>query len=176
MAGAAVFDMQQGEKMTTNAGTTLLDFSGVSMTFPDGTRALDNVSLSVRAGEFVTVVGPSGCGKSTLLRIASNLESNTGGVCTVDRDSIGYVFQDATLMPWRTVVKNVELIAELHKVGKEERAILAAEAIDLVGLRGIRRQIPTTIVGRHEDACIARPVSGHETESVSLRRTVRCSR
>jgi len=104
-----MFEMQTGANMSNTSGQTLLDFSSVSMTFPDGTRALDNVSLSVNAGEFVTVVGPSGCGKSTLLRIASNLESNTGGTCSVDRDSIGYVFQDATLMPWRTVQKNVEL-------------------------------------------------------------------
>lgn len=147
MAGAAVFDMQQGRTMNTQAGVTLLDFSGVSMTFPDGTRALDNVSLSVRAGEFVTVVGPSGCGKSTLLRIASNLEANTGGTCTVDRDSIGYVFQDATLMPWRTVQKNVELIAELHKIGKEQRAALAEEAIELVGLRGFEDKYPRQLSG-----------------------------
>jgi len=92
-----MFEMQTGTNMSVNSGQTLLDFSGVSMTFPDGTKALDDVSLSVRAGEFVTVVGPSGCGKSTLLRIASNLETNTGGTCTVDRDSIGYVFQDAYL-------------------------------------------------------------------------------
>jgi len=116
--------------------SALLSFENVSMTFDDGTKALDNVSFGINAGEFVTVVGPSGCGKSTLLRIASNLEANTGGNCSIDRDSIGYVFQDATLMPWRTVVRNVELIAELHKLPKAERHELAAEAIELVGLSG----------------------------------------
>ena len=83
--------------------TPALTFHDVSMVFPDGTRALDRVSLSISPGEFVTVVGPSGCGKSTLLRIASNLETASGGDCSVDRDSIGYVFQDATLMPWRKI-------------------------------------------------------------------------
>jgi NitT/TauT family transport system ATP-binding protein len=117
------------------------------MTFDDGTRALDNVSLSINAGEFVTVVGPSGCGKSTLLRIASNLETNTGGTCSIDRDSIGYVFQDATLMPWRTVARNVELIAELHKLPKMERKRLGAEAIELVGLSGFEDKYPRQLSG-----------------------------
>ncbi|MEN9792563.1 MAG: hypothetical protein RL330_641, partial [Actinomycetota bacterium] len=89
--------------MTTNSAAPLLSFAQVGMTFPDGTRALEEVSFDVRPGEFVTVVGPSGCGKSTLLRIASGLETHTAGLCDVDRDSIGYVFQDATLLPWRTV-------------------------------------------------------------------------
>jgi NitT/TauT family transport system ATP-binding protein len=117
------------------------------MTFDEGTRALDNVSFSINAGEFVTVVGPSGCGKSTLLRIASNLEANTGGTCSIDRDSIGYVFQDATLMPWRTVARNVELIAELHKLPKSERQKLSAEAIDLVGLNGFEDKYPRQLSG-----------------------------
>ena len=127
--------------------SALLSFENVSMTFDDGTKALDNVSLSINAGEFVTVVGPSGCGKSTLLRIASNLEANTGGSCTIDRDSIGYVFQDATLMPWRTVARNVELIAELHKLPKSARQQLSAEAIELVGLSGFEDKYPRQLSG-----------------------------
>jgi NitT/TauT family transport system ATP-binding protein len=92
-------------------------------------------------------VGPSGCGKSTLLRIASNLEANTGGTCSIDRNSIGYVFQDATLMPWRTVARNVELIAELHKLPKAERNKLSKEAIDLVGLNGFEDKYPRQLSG-----------------------------
>ena len=125
----------------------LLDFENVGMTFPDGTHALRNISFSVNAGEFVTVVGPSGCGKSTLLRIASNLEQNTAGTCRVDRNSIGYVFQDATLMPWRTIRRNVELIAELHKIPKEERTTRAQAAIDLVGLTGFEDKYPRQLSG-----------------------------
>ncbi len=117
------------------------------MTFDDGTKALDSVSFTIDAGEFVTVVGPSGCGKSTLLRIASHLEANTCGNCSIDRDSIGYVFQDATLMPWRTVARNVELIAELHKLPKTERQKLASEAIDLVGLNGFEDKYPRQLSG-----------------------------
>ena len=113
-----------------------LQFDNVGMTFPDGTQALENVSLSVTPGEFVTVVGPSGCGKSTLLRIASGLETQTQGSCAVDRDSIGYVFQDATLLPWRSVQRNIELLAELHGETKAECQRRAQEAISLVGLDG----------------------------------------
>jgi NitT/TauT family transport system ATP-binding protein len=117
------------------------------MRFPDGTDALTDVSFSVRGGEFVTVVGPSGCGKSTLLRIASGLLGQTVGQCSVDRDSIGYVFQDATLLPWRTVQRNVELIAELHDMPSAERGQLAAAAIDLVGLHGHERKFPKQLSG-----------------------------
>jgi NitT/TauT family transport system ATP-binding protein len=131
----------------TASSSALLSFENVSMTFDDGTKALDNVSLSINAGEFVTVVGPSGCGKSTLLRIASNLEANTGGTCSIDRNSIGYVFQDATLMPWRTVARNVELIAELHKLPKVERNKLSAAAIELVGLSGFEDKYPRQLSG-----------------------------
>jgi NitT/TauT family transport system ATP-binding protein len=131
----------------TASSSALLSFNNVSMTFDDGTKALDNVSFGINAGEFVTVVGPSGCGKSTLLRIASNLEANTGGTCSIDRNSIGYVFQDATLMPWRTVERNVELIAELHKLPKSERQQLSAAAIELVGLSGFEDKYPRQLSG-----------------------------
>lgn len=124
-----------------------LSFRNVSMTFPDGTQALSDVSLDVAKGEFVTIVGPSGCGKSTLLKIASGLLEATSGEISVDRDRIGYVFQDATLLPWRTVRRNVELLAELHGYDKQERATLAEEAIDLVGLRGFENHYPRSLSG-----------------------------
>ena len=90
--------------------TASLSFDRTGMTFPDGTEAVRDVSFDVRRGEFVTVVGPSGCGKSTLLKIASGLLEPTSGRVAVDRDRLGYVFQDATLLPWRTVQGNVELL------------------------------------------------------------------
>ena len=124
-----------------------LGFVNVGMTFGDGTKALSGVSFDVSPGEFVTVVGPSGCGKSTLLRIASNLESETQGSCVVDRDSIGYVFQDATLLPWRTVRRNIEIIAELHRIPKIQRTRLAQNAIDLVGLTGFEEKYPRQLSG-----------------------------
>ncbi|HSL56258.1 MAG TPA: ABC transporter ATP-binding protein [Acidimicrobiales bacterium] len=129
------------------AGPPKLAFRDVGKTFPDGTVALDGVSFSVSSGEFVTVVGPSGCGKSTLLRLASGLDRETAGSVEVDRDNVGYVFQDATLMPWRNVQANVELLAELHGIPKAERRQLAAAAIETVGLSGFERHYPKMLSG-----------------------------
>jgi NitT/TauT family transport system ATP-binding protein len=134
------------EKPTSTAGV-LLDFRDTEMTFPNGTVALRGVDLTVRRGEFVSVVGPSGCGKSTLLRIASGLETASHGVTQVNTDRIGYVFQDATLLPWRSVQKNVELLAELDGMSKAKRAATAAKAIELVGLKGFEKNLPRQLSG-----------------------------
>jgi len=138
---------------TGTTDSNRLRFEHLSMVFPDGTHALDDVSFTVNAGEFVTVVGPSGCGKSTLLRIASGLTEHTGGVCEVNRDSIGYVFQDATLLPWRTVQRNVELNAELQGIPKAERQQRAAEAIELVNLVGHEQKYPKQLSGGMKMRC-----------------------
>jgi NitT/TauT family transport system ATP-binding protein len=131
----------------TTATDTLLEFRDVSMTFPDGTHALASTSFGVRPGEFVTVVGPSGCGKSTLLRIASGLTSPTTGTVVGDPRQMGYVFQDATLLQWRNVRRNVELFAELEGVPKAERGRLVRENIDLVGLTGHEEKYPKQLSG-----------------------------
>jgi NitT/TauT family transport system ATP-binding protein len=135
------------------AASPALVFDQVSMVFPDGTHALDDVSVSVSRGELVTIVGPSGCGKSTLLRIASGLTPQTAGRCDVDRDSLGYVFQDATLLPWRTVQRNVELNAELQGMARAERRARAADAIELVGLKGHESKYPKQLSGGMKMRC-----------------------
>jgi NitT/TauT family transport system ATP-binding protein len=124
-----------------------LSFNGISMVFPDGTHALRETTFNVRPGEFVTVVGPSGCGKSTLLRIASGLNTPTTGTVTVDRSSMGYVFQDSTLLQWRTVKRNIELMAELEGFSKAERRKRASDAIELVGLAGFEHKYPKQLSG-----------------------------
>ncbi len=126
---------------------TALSFRNISMIFPDGTHALDDVSFDVSRGEFVTIVGPSGCGKSTILKIASGLLPQTAGAVDIDRERLGYVFQDATLLPWRTVRQNVELLAELHGLPVADRRRLAADAIDLVGLVGFEDHYPKALSG-----------------------------
>jgi len=127
--------------------TDSLAFNGIGMTFPDGTEAVREASFSVSRGEFVTIVGPSGCGKSTLLKIASGLLEPTAGTVNVDRERLGYVFQDATLLPWRTVLGNVELLAELHGIDKAERRRVALEAIDTVGLTSFTGYYPRSLSG-----------------------------
>lgn len=122
--------------------------TSVGKTFPDGTVAIHDLSLSVDPAEFVSIVGPSGCGKSTLLRLVSNLTSpTTGNVQCVAPDHLGYVFQDPTLLPWRTVQANIELLCELHGVGRSERARRARDAIALVGLEGFETHLPHALSG-----------------------------
>ena len=134
--------------MTTDVvATTGVAFHDVEMTFPDGTRAVERASFAVTPGEFVTIVGPSGCGKSTLLKIASGLLRPTGGSVDIDRDQLGYVFQDATLLPWRTIRKNVELLAELRKVPAGKRKEMAQRAIEMVGLTGFEQHYPKSLSG-----------------------------
>jgi NitT/TauT family transport system ATP-binding protein len=123
------------------------------MTFPDGTQTIDNVNLSIDRGEFVTIVGPSGCGKSTLLRIISGLQQPTSGSCEVDRTSLGYVFQDSVLLPWRNVQKNVELNAELQGVSKAQRQEAARKAINLVNLNDHVTKYPHQLSGGMKMRC-----------------------
>src|SRR6185437_7831604 len=108
-----------------------------------GVTALDDVSVEVAAGEFVSLIGPSGCGKSTLLRLIADLDSPTSGAVSVfgkparqarlDQD-YGIAFQQAGLLPWRTVRENIELPLQLHGIGTAARAARARELIELVGL------------------------------------------
>ncbi|MFV0523500.1 MAG: ABC transporter ATP-binding protein [Acidimicrobiales bacterium] len=129
------------------SGPGALRFDRIGMVFPDGTETLVDISFSVAREEFVTIVGPSGCGKSTLLKIAAGLLEPTSGRVSVNRDRLGYVFQDATLLDWRTVRRNVELLAELHGIDKEERARLARTAIETVGLAGFEDHYPRSLSG-----------------------------
>lgn len=132
---------------TMSPPATLIDFRDVAMQFPNGTVALSGADITVRTGEFVTVVGPSGCGKSTLLRIAAGLERASEGSVTVNTDRIGFVFQDATLLAWRDVQRNVELLAELNGDRKADRRAKASAAIDLVGLTGFEKHLPKQLSG-----------------------------
>ncbi|WP_157734301.1 MULTISPECIES: ABC transporter ATP-binding protein [Frankia] len=126
---------------------TLVTFTGVEKRYPDGTQALAPVDLAVRDGEFVSIVGASGCGKSTLLRLASGLTTATAGAVSPATGRISYVFQDPTLLPWRSVRRNVETLAELTGVPRAEYRPRAAEVIDLVGLGGFERHRPRSLSG-----------------------------
>lgn len=125
----------------------LLELAGVAKRFPDGTLAIGDLSLSVAAGEFVSIVGASGCGKTTALRIAAGLERATAGQVRRHTDELAYVFQEPTLMPWRTVRRNVELVAELHRMPRAQRRARAARAIEQVGLTGFAGHRPAALSG-----------------------------
>ena len=120
--------------------------TAVGLTYPDGTDALHNTSVSVADGEFVSIVGPSGCGKSTLLRLASGLIAPTSGTIT-RTGSMQFVFQDSTLLPWRSVRRNVSLNLELQKVGKSEIDERTNRALALVGLLDSAEKLPRQLSG-----------------------------
>jgi NitT/TauT family transport system ATP-binding protein len=116
--------------------------------------AVDNVSLSVEENEFISIVGPSGCGKSTLLRIIAGLEKPTSGKVLLDGKEVkepsaerGMVFQQYTLMPWRTVLKNVTFGLEIKKIPKEEQIKIAKKFIKMVGLEGFEDAYPYQLSG-----------------------------
>jgi NitT/TauT family transport system ATP-binding protein len=126
--------------------TSVFTADAVGLTYPDGTHALTNTSVSVAAGEFVSIVGPSGCGKSTLLRLASGLIPPTSGN-TARAGTVQFVFQDSTLLPWRSVRRNISLNLELQKIEKTEVADRTNSALALVGLLDSAEKLPRQLSG-----------------------------
>ena len=126
----------------------MISVSGVTKHF-DEVHALEHSDLDIATGEFITVVGPSGCGKSTLLRIIAGLIDPTEGRVNKPDDSMGaFVFQDAALLPWRTVQRNAELLMELESgFSKEERVSRASSALQQVGLSGFEKSYPHQLSG-----------------------------
>lgn len=111
------------------------------------TQVVADFSLDVSDHEFVVFLGPSGCGKSTILGLASGLTRPTDGVIVRRTDNVGYVFQDAALMPWRTVRRNVELMAQLDGLDRATRRRRADETLELVGLSDFADRYPKTLSG-----------------------------
>ena len=124
-----------------------IEFSAVTKRFDTGTVAVERADLAIGRGEFVAVVGPSGCGKSTLLRMAAGLESPSTGEVRLDTTSVGFIFQEPTLLPWRSVRDNVALCAELGRADRAQTRQRAAEAISAVGLDQFADQLPNTLSG-----------------------------
>src|ERR1700690_1168836 len=129
---------------------TLLEVRNVTQMYGSGERrftAIEKINLTLREGEFVTLVGPSGCGKSTLLRIITGLNKPASGV-VLYRDNVlvgvnphaTIVFQTFALFPWLTVQENVELALKVRGVGQEERTKRAVALLDKVGLDGFENR------------------------------------
>jgi len=122
--------------------------------------ALDNINLSVEEGEFVTIVGPSGCGKTTFINLADGLLMPTGGKIMIDGNEVkgpghdrGLVFQDACLMPWRTVLKNVLFGLECRGLDGPAEKERALKFIKLVGLGGFEDHYPHELSGGMQQRC-----------------------
>jgi NitT/TauT family transport system ATP-binding protein len=115
--------------------------------FPDGTTALRDVNLSVSPGEFVAVVGPSGCGKSTMLRAVAGLQSPSAGFVDVGDDTVSFVFQDPTLLPWLSVIGNVELPLRIAGTDKGESRRRATATLEEVGLMDSLEKLPRQLSG-----------------------------
>jgi NitT/TauT family transport system ATP-binding protein len=117
-------------------------------------HALSNINLDVGAGEFVSVLGASGCGKTTLLRIIGGLEGGYAGTLTLhgrggdnSHRNVGIVFQDANLLPWRTILQNVLLPTQVLRLDKRASIARAHELIELVGLKGFENKYPFELSG-----------------------------
>ncbi|MEO0546073.1 MAG: ABC transporter ATP-binding protein [Pseudomonadota bacterium] len=151
---------------------TIISANSLSLTFEtnDGpVHALSDVDLTVEKGDFVSFIGPSGCGKTTFLRVVADLEQPTGGTISVNgvtpdqarrERSFGYVFQAASLLPWRTIEKNIMLPLEIMGFGKAEQAERVQRVLSLVDLEGFGKKYPWQLSGgMQQRASIARALA-----------------
>jgi NitT/TauT family transport system ATP-binding protein len=132
--------------------STVVSIDHVSKTYGtikgSSVLAIDDVSMTVGEGETVAIVGPSGCGKSTLLRLIAGVERQSAG--TIQRESangrfiVGYVFQDASLMPWRTVYDNIKLPLEVLKRPNPKKI---DTLIEMIGMKGFEKSYPAELSG-----------------------------
>jgi NitT/TauT family transport system ATP-binding protein len=135
----------------------LIRIDGVSKTYQNGTLALADVKLDVGSGEFLSLLGPSGCGKSTLLRMIAGLGTPSSGVIDWTQArydvsgeperSLGFVFQEPTLMPWATVFDNVYLPLKIAGVSRRDAAERIAEVVAMVGLEKFAQHYPRELSG-----------------------------
>jgi NitT/TauT family transport system ATP-binding protein len=140
-----------------SAAAPLLSVRGLSKRFSNGTVAIRDVDFDVRAGQFVSLLGPSGCGKSTLLRIIAGLAGPSAGTVTWHdepfgvrgeaRPPLGFVFQEPTLMPWASALRNAMLPLTLAHTAAAEAETRAAEMLALVGLKGFEHAYPRELSG-----------------------------
>jgi NitT/TauT family transport system ATP-binding protein len=121
--------------------------TGATVVYPSGTVALDDVSMTLKPRELVAVVGPSGCGKSTLLRLLAGLTTPTRGAITTPADAVGIVFQQPTLLPWRTVLMNVALPLELAGSPAGQATARSLATLARVGLADFARAYPSELSG-----------------------------
>jgi NitT/TauT family transport system ATP-binding protein len=140
--------------MNSSAGAPEIEIVAVTKQYGNAQVVLESIDLAVAKQEFISIIGPSGCGKSTILKLIAGLTFPTSGTIRVDgmtplsaRETISFVFQDATLLPWRTVKQNIGLGLELEHVPNERREKEIAALLDLVGLKNVARSYPRELSG-----------------------------
>ncbi len=140
--------------MNTGGIVPGIEIAGVSKRYGNAHAVLESIDLVVGKQEFISLIGPSGCGKSTILKLIAGLSAPTSGAIRVDgmtpqnaRETISFVFQDATLLPWRTVKENVGLGLELERIAKDRREKEIAALLELVGLKNVAKSYPRELSG-----------------------------
>jgi NitT/TauT family transport system ATP-binding protein len=151
--------MLQGVRATAGGETSgrsekpLLVLRDVGKSFSNGVTALRNVELTIRQGDFLSLLGPSGCGKSTALRLIAGLSTPTTGVLdwrgegSQRRSDIGFVFQEPTLLPWASVFDNIWLPLRLRGVSREKATPAIRGMIERVHLSGFENAMPRELSG-----------------------------
>jgi NitT/TauT family transport system ATP-binding protein len=149
----------QPPRPADGAAAAAVEVRGVDKVFETRTgqvQALDDIDLAIAPGEFVSLIGPSGCGKSTLMRLIADLDEPTNGTLAVFGKSArqarldqeyGIAFQQAGLLPWRTVATNVALPLELHGAAAADRRSRVAHLLDMVGLSDFADRYPDQLSG-----------------------------
>jgi NitT/TauT family transport system ATP-binding protein len=140
--------------MSPASNVPQIQFDGVTKSYGTGRLVLQSVDLTIRKGEFVSLIGPSGCGKSTVLKLMAGLTPPSAGTIQVDgmtpenaRETMSFIFQDATLLPWRTVTDNVGLGLELEGVMRQRRLEKVRSLLQLVGLGEVADAYPRELSG-----------------------------
>lgn len=142
------------EPWRVDGRTPAVRIEGVSKSFGNRAAVLQNVSFTVAPGEFVTILGPSGCGKSTLLKLVAGLSPTTSGSILIDgmtpanaRETVSFIFQDPTLLPWRSVRANVALGPELEGMARDRRNERVSAMLKVVGLEHVAESYPRQLSG-----------------------------
>jgi NitT/TauT family transport system ATP-binding protein len=134
-----------------DAGNPLLMLRGVGKIFSNGVTALSGVDLTIREGDFLSLLGPSGCGKSTALRLIAGLSMPTSGTLdwkkTLGEDCVGFVFQEPTLLPWANVFDNVWLPLRLRGISRRQAAPAVSGLLERVRLTGFEKAMPRELSG-----------------------------
>ncbi|MBB6171903.1 NitT/TauT family transport system ATP-binding protein [Nocardiopsis mwathae] len=136
--------------LTAESVGTAVSIDDVTKVFGRGKHtltAIDGLSISVRQGEFVSILGASGCGKSTLLSLVAGLDEPTLGRVSVNGHRVSMMFQESALFPWLTVGGNIEVPMKVHGIAKAERRRRVEELLDLVRLSGSSRKRPHELSG-----------------------------